>query len=321
MTFAELVASIPQIGLDWHRETILANSIANAPHIKLTIRDIPPYSIPALIISAGPSLYRENILKRLAAILEPEKPEIHLIATDGAYIQCLKAGILPDFVITLDPHPTRMVRWFGDPDYSENAHEDSYFARQDLDVRFRENPAQTNAENIRTVDENLVPLVICSTAPQNVVARTSRFLRYWFAPLVDSPAVDGLTRAICKATGLPALNTGGTVGTAAWCFAREVLKSPDIAVVGMDMGYYMDTPFDQTQSWNMLKGENHAEMYPHFHGPMGTAYTDPTYAWYRQNFLDLLAANDARITNCSEHGLLYGEGVDIMRLEEWLTNV
>lgn len=313
MTFEELVASLPQRGLDWHRETILENSRRNAEKVIYTVRDLPRDIRPALIVSAGPSLYRQGIPSRLAAL---DHKAITVIAADGAYIQCLKAGITPDFVVTLDPHPTRMVRWFGDPNYLENASHDDYFQRQDLDIAFRENAAQQNAENIRTVDQNPVPLVICTTAPENVVARTHRHPRFWFAPLVDSPAQDGLTRAICKATGCPALNTGGTVGTAAWNFAHSFLRSRNIATVGMDFGYYADTPLEQTQSWHMLGGDR--QYYPASMGHWGAAFSDPTYTFYLRGLLDLLKAADARIVNCTGAGLLQGDRIDCTELETWL---
>jgi hypothetical protein len=313
MTFDEQVAAITQTGLEWHRETLLRNSFRNAAHITRTIRDIAPNTAPALVVSAGPSLYRERILSRIGTFHGT------IIATDGAYIQCLKAGITPDWVITLDPHPTRMVRWFGDPDFAENMKGDDYFARQDLDVAFRNSAADANAENIRLVDNHKTSLVIATTSPENVVARTQAFNRHWFVPLVDSPRIKGtLTRIMCAATGCPALNTGGTVGTAAWSFAHQVLKSPNIACVGMDFGYYKDTTLDKTQSWHMLGGDK--AMYPTEQGHWGEAFTDPTYFWYRENFRDLLKAADARVTNCSGAGLFYGERVDCMDLETWLSN-
>lgn len=317
MNFEETVAAIPQIGLDWHRERILENSRRNAPFISKTVRDIQPKGGRALVIAAGPSLYRERLIERIAA--SGELP-CTTIATDGAYIRCLKHGILPDYVITLDPHPTRIIRWFGDPDYSGDT-DDDYFKRQDLDVAFRTDAARLNAENIRTVDENKCPLVICTTAPENVVARTSGFDRYWFAPLVDHPAPGSLTREIVNATKAPALNTGGTVGTAAWCFAYSILKSADIAVVGMDFGYYEDLPLEQTQEWNMLKdGGNVEEMFPYRRSPWGRCRTSPTYTFYRNGLMDLLRANHAEITNCSEHGILFGPYVALSTVEQWLAS-
>lgn len=313
--FDELLSHIPQIGLDHHREEILENSRCNAQFVERTIRDIAPTDKPCLVISAGPSLYRKQILRRIGDSFS----DGIIIATDGAYIQCLKAGITPDWVVTIDPHPTRIVRWFGDPDYERNSEGDDYFKRQDLDVNFRANDARENAKNIESVDAAKAKLVICSTAPANVVARTAHFERFWFAPLVDSPDEEGITKTICAESGLPALNTGGTVGTAAWAFARTCLQSREIAVVGMDFGYYPDTPLSNTQEWNMLKYHSDVrDFYPYHEGHWGAAYTSPTYWWYRQNFLDLLKAADARVTNCSEGGLLFGERVDCMDLDEWL---
>lgn len=310
--FQALVARIPAISLEWHRDTIIRNSLVNVPFIWNSILHVEPTTRRVLIVSAGPSLYREGILKRIAGFSGV------IVATDGSYIQCLRAGITPDYVVTLDPHPTRMVRWFGDPDMKENMNGDDYFSRQDLDMEFRNDELATNANNISIVDLHRVPLVICSTAPQNVVKRTAAFKRYWFAPLVDDPDAEGsITRQICEATDLPAMNTGGTVGTAAWVFAHSILKSPDIAIVGCDLGYYWDTPLEQTQSWHMLKGDT--RYYPSFVNPQGKRFfTDPTYFSYKQNFLGLLEANDATVTNCSGAGLLYGDRVKCIELEEWL---
>lgn len=313
MTFDEQVKAITQTGLDWHRETILRNSFRNAEFIGRSIRDVSPHGDRALIVSAGPSLYRQGIPRRLR---NAGNGIATIVATDGAYLQCLKAGITPDWVITLDPHPTRIVRWFGDPDYSENSKDDDYFQRQDLDIAFRQHGVEENAQNIRAVDEHRAPLVIATCAPANVVARTAAFERYWFAPLVDDPFEPRLTRAMCAATGAPALNTGGTVGTAAWNFAHSVLGARDIGVVGMDFSYYPDTPLDKTQSWHMLGGN--PAMYPRRMGHWGECFTDPTYAWYLQNFLDLLESADARIVNCSGGGCLQGERVRCMELEDWI---
>jgi hypothetical protein len=305
----------------WHHEAILANSTANRSHIARSVLDLKPSSSqpptgPCLIVSAGPSLYREKMLSRIPK----EGRKFLVIATDGSYVQCLRAGIEPNYVVTIDPHPTRVVRWFGDPQIERHLEGDDYFQRQDLDVTFRHRPRETNAANISLIDRHQGPLIICSAAPANVVARTAAHQRYWFTPLVDdTDAPDSLTAQLVAATGLPAMNTGGTVGTAAWVFARSILKSADIAVVGMDFGYYYDTPLEQTQSWNMLGGD--PAMYPSFVNPLGQRfYTDATYAWYKGNFLTLLAENNATVKNCSGAGLFFGAGVGWMELEAWLAS-
>ena len=318
MKFEELVNTLTKRGYDWHRERIVENTEFNAPYVALTIRDIAPDPNPVMIVSAGPSLYRQNILKRTHGRFNGT-----LVATDGAYIQCLRAGIAPEYVLTLDPHPTRMVRWFGDPDMERNSEGDDYFQRQDLDVEFRNNAVRVNEENIRLVNQfaKHTRFVVATTAPANVVSRlrSAGIDPYWFVPLVDRPKAGSITQNMVAHAKAPALNTGGTVGTAAWIFAHAILKSPLIGMVGVDYGYYMDTPFTQTQSWNMLKDmPNLHEFYPHYTGPWGEAYTDPTYWWYRRNFLDLLKANKAHVVNASEAGLLFGDGIGCMNLEQWL---
>lgn len=316
--FLRLVADIPRMGVDWHREVIVANSDANAPQAVRSVRDIQPFGGDVIVISAGPSLYKRDILKRIAAL--QSKPL--LVAIDGSLVQCLRAGIVPDYVLTLDPHPTRIVRWFGDQQLEAHMAGDDYFERQDLDEAFRRDAIARNIENMAIVDVNAphMRLVIASTAPANVVERTRNFSRYWFVPLVDNPRMArSLTRKMCEATGLPALNTGGTVGTAAIMFAHQVLKARRIAVVGMDLGYAADTPLERTQSWNMLKDRADVrDMYPIIKHPQwGACYTDPTYAWYRQNLLRLLKSAGRTVANCTEGGALYGPNVECMTLEEW----
>lgn len=319
--FLRLVADIPRIGRDWHAKAIVRHTEDNSAHIKRegTIREIPPMAdADVLVVSAGPSLYRLRMLVRIASL--PHPPVI--VAVDGSYVQCLRAGIFPDYVLTLDPHPTRIVRWFGDPDFVAHSAGDDYFARQDLDEAFRADAGSVNAENIALVDKwrGFSSLVIASTAPENVVRRTQDFRRYWFAPLVDNPhRAESLTRRICKHTGLPALNTGGTVGTAAIMFTHCILRARRIAAVGMDLGYAADTPLERTQSWNMLKDRADVrDLYPRVQHPQwGECYTDPTYAWYAQNLKALLKSAGRTLYNCTGGGALYGPHIECCEVEEW----
>lgn len=327
--FQRLAGQITSIGLQWHANEIVENSKWNKQFISKSIKDVPAplgdKATSAIVISAGPSLYKNNILARI----KDSGYAGSVIAIDGSYVRCIKAGLEPDYVLTLDPHPTRLVRWFGDPDFERNLEGDDYFSRQDLDIAFRTNSIEENRRNIALVDRHGkgTKLIICSTAPKNVVERTQAvgFDAYWWAPLVDSPDQPGsLTRTMVKETGLPAMNTGGTVGTAAWVFALTVLKIPRIAVVGMDLGYYKaDTSYFQTQTYYSLKekvgeGSIH-EYFPEFVYPATgeTFYTDPTYYWYRSNMLDLIAASGSTVFNCTGGGTLIGPGVECMEVEDF----
>lgn len=322
-SFDDLVAAIPRIGLDWHADTLIDNTRTNHRHILLSTRPLQDRRTDcALVVSAGPSLYQRGILARVAAL----RAGCTVIAVDAALVQCLRAGITPDYVISIDPHPTRIVRWFGDPDLAEHTADDDYFARQDLDEAFRANARAENELNIELVNEcsrdHSVRLILACCVSESVVRRTYNFRRrHWFAPLVDSPsAPNSLTRRMADLTGLPALNTGGTVGTAAIMFAHAVLGTKRVGVVGMDLGYAADTPLERTQSWNMLKDrQNPGQYYREIDHPVyGKCYTDPTYWWYRQNLLELVKVAGMTLYNCSESGALYGDGIEYCSVEAFV---
>lgn len=327
--FVGLVNDITSIGREWHAGPIVENSILNRPFIEKSIRDLPrpvgDKASAAIVISAGPSLYKNDILGRIKS----SGFKGSIIAIDGSYVRCIKAGIDPDYVLTLDPHPTRIVRWFGDPDFEENLRGDDYFSRQDLDIAFRNNSIEENRKNIALVNQHGKgkKLIICSAAPKNIVARARDvgFDAYWWAPLVDNPdKLGSLTRQIVSETGLPAMNTGGTVGTAGWVFALTTLRIQKIAVVGMDLGYYKsDTSYGKTQTYHTLKekvgDENFKDYFPEFCYP-GTNeefFTDPTYFWYRSNLLDLVSASGTMLYNCTGGGTLFGKGIECVEIERF----
>ena len=332
MDFDTLVNGITDIGVDWHKERIVQNSSNNVPHIEKTVKQLSQpegdKANSAIVISAGPSLHYNDSLQILAS----SEYKGSIIAIDGSYVKCLKAGVIPDYDITLDPHPTRIVRWFGDPDFEKNMEGDNYFSRQDLDIDFRENSLRQNHENIELINEHAAKtkLIIASTAPTNLVKRAEEagFDMYWWMPLVDNPNSEGsLTRKMYELTKLPAINTGGNVGTAAWVFAQFWLKIKNIAVIGMDLGYRQDLPYNMTQGYpelvQMLGEENiTSDLFPVIKNPDtgNTLYTDPTYYWYRKNTLDLIANSGATLYNCTGGGILFGDGVVSMDLKQFLSD-
>jgi hypothetical protein len=328
--FEELVNRISDIGMRWHRDRLLAHVEANAALVDKTLRDLPVASghkrKSAVVISAGPSVHKYNV----PATLRKSGYGGSVVAVDGSMIKCLQNGLVPDYVLTLDPHPTRIVRWFGDPDFEENTRGDDYFSRQDLDVEFRKNSIQKNLEAIDLVNRHArqIRLVLCTTAPANVVARArdAGFDMYWWNPLVDDPTEPGsLTREMYEKVNAPCMNTGGTVGTAAWVFADRYLKASEIAVTGMDLGYHMETPITHTQTYYELHEHVNdpselQDLFPRTVFPLTGEefFTDPTYAWYRRNMLELLGQSQTPTYNCSGAGTLFGPGIELMHLADFL---
>lgn len=328
--FENIVAQIPNIGLNVHGERILEHARLNLPDLIKTIKDLPAIhpvkARSAIIISAGPSTNRRKSIRRM----KEAKYEGTVIVTDGSYVACLKAGLIPDFMLTLDPHPTRMVRWVGDHEFEKHTANDDYFTRQDLNIEFQKNSAQQNEEHIAMVNQygHLTKAIVASTAPRNLVGRLkeARFDMYWWNPLVDDPSKpDSLTRQMYAINKLPCLNTGGTVGTAAWVFTNSVLKTPRIGLVGMDFGYHADNPVEKTQTYyeliEHLGGREELEQcFIEYEFPLTKEkfYTDPTYFWYRKNFLELFAHAATKTYNCTEGGTLIDDRIPCITLDEFI---
>jgi len=326
-SFDAIVDSISDIGFDWHKDNLISNSKNNLKYIKNTVLDLPKNNTSsALIISAGPSLEKLKIIDELKTLDYSGQ----IIAIDATYIRLLKNNLIPDYILTLDPHPTRMIRWFGDYEFELNTKSDDYFERQDLDVHFRDNSIEQNSLNIKIVNKlsNRMKLIICCTAPNNVVERCidAGFDLYWWAPIMDNPNnAYSLTREIHDITNLPCFNTGGNVGTAAWVFARTILNVENIGIVGMDLGYFKDTPITETQTYYELQNitdteDQLNELFLDVKNPHNniTYYTDPTYYWYKLNILQLLKSSNSKLFNCSGSGTLFGDGVEFLPLSSFV---
>ncbi len=325
--FDALVDEITVIGLEYHLASLDDNVKSNLPYIKKSIKDLPtPSSDTGIVISAGPSLQKKGSLDK---IVKSGYNKL-TIATDGSYIAALKKGFVPEYVLTLDPHPTRIVRWFGDPDIIKNLEKDDYFERQDLNIDFRNNTLNQNAENIEIVNKHAskTKAIVATTVHISVTKRLieAGFDIYWWHPLVDDPnKADSLTRNFYEKIKLPCLNTGGTVGTTSWLFAELILKLKHIAVVGMDYGYYKDLPIEKTQTYYelvMKEGLDGVEKYfIDQKNPLTGEdfYIDPTYYWYRKNFYELLENSKSNINNCTEGGTLNHKQIKNMFLDDFLS--
>ena len=87
----------------------------------------------AIIIAAGPSIARKDPIKQIKA----SGYKGAVIATESAMYYCLRNGLVPDLVVTVDPHSERLLRWFGNPKLDvKELEKDDYFRRQDMDASF-----------------------------------------------------------------------------------------------------------------------------------------------------------------------------------------
>ncbi|HYL33452.1 MAG TPA: 6-hydroxymethylpterin diphosphokinase MptE-like protein [Stellaceae bacterium] len=277
----------------------------------------------ALVIAAGPSLHRQNT----AQLIKQSGFRGPIIATESAMAWCLRNDIVPQLVVTVDPHGSRIVRWFGDPALDEAAiARDDYFARQDMDPKFRFNQLKINHELLTLLNRHGPAMRICvaTSAAPAVVRRCAetQMTVYWWNPLLDDyDRPDSLTRKIRALNGKPCINAGGNVGTACWVIAHAVLGKRKIGILGMDLSYYGETTYRETQYYTELKemlGENRlGEAFVHIKNPYLGAefFTDPAYYWYRMAFLEMaeeVVATGVTTYNCTGGGILFGPGVEFV---------
>jgi len=317
---------ISRASLDKCRNIGLKHARKNLAYMENTVSKLigtEPASDSAIVISAGPSLHRNNSI--LAIIKAKYKGAI--ISADGALYHCLRNGLVPDYVVTVDPHPTRMIRLFGDTNMCRKS-EDDYFRRQDLDPAMNSDEVRRNREIIRMVNKfgKKIKLIISTSASPAIAKRCleAGMSLYWWNPIYDDYNAPGsLTRKIYEFTKAPCLSTGGNVGACGWVFSKAILGIPHTALVGMDLSYHPDTPIFRTQYYHELRdifGDDLEQGYIKVYNPYlkQTWYTDPAYYWYRESFLKMSRKALGKTYNCTEGGILFGRGILFTDLSDFL---
>lgn len=327
----EIVARMEELTWERHGELALGNARRNAAYLDRgqSIAKLRGVQIgeddSAIIVAAGPSIRRHDPIR----LIKDKGYKGAVIATDSAIAYCLRNGVVPDVVVTLDPHATRIVRWFGDPRLTEESiRADDYYRRQDMDTVFADE-LRANREILSMLDRHGKDIRIClsTSASEAVVNRVleTGMQVYWWNPMLDDPDLpDSKTRELYRLNRLPCINAGGNVGAACWQMADAVLGKRKVALTGMDFSYYGDTDYSSTQYYRealaLVGKERLKEIFIHIDNPhIGQHfYTDPAYYWYRQAFLDMVQEAQCQTFNCTQGGILFGEGIEFIPLKEFL---
>ncbi|MBA58474.1 MAG: hypothetical protein CMQ40_04810 [Gammaproteobacteria bacterium] len=281
----------------------------------------------AIIIAAGPSIKRKDPISEI----KERGYSGAIVATESALLYCLRNDVIPDLVVTLDPHATRIVRWFGDPSLNQKKLDaDDYYRRQDMDPAFA-NELQANQEILGLLNDHghKIRIALSTSASKAVVQRVieANMQIYWWNPMLDNPDLENSdTRRLQDLNGLPCVNAGGNVGSACWMMASAVLNKSAVGLTGMDFSYYSETPYRNTQYYhdavNLVGLENLSSVYINIENPYISEnfYTDPAYMWYREAFLEMAAdaAETCSTSNCTEGGILFGDPIEFITLRKYL---
>jgi len=248
---------------------------------------------PSIVIGAGPSLKR---FKHLNA-LHKSKFNGTVFAVDKILIDCLKEGVVPDFVVSMD----------GD----------------DLSSFFDSPLVDKYASKIKAI--------FSVTSNPNTVNRF-KGEKYFFIPLIDSLEPLSVTNVLKLMTGKSILRGAGNVGTSCWFISVFLLKDP-IALIGMDFGWNL---YKEDGSVLNLNETDYFSKYAAMHGndvnKIASCYrrvfhpffkteaiTDFVFQTYWDAFLSWVKAVGVKTINCSEGGVIFGEGIDCMYFKDFLS--
>jgi len=267
---------------------------------------------PAIIIGRGPSIHKYRHLDLLAK----SNYEGTIICCDSALIYALKAGITPDkfenfLVITIDTQ-VHQRNLYNDPIVNKYG------------------------KKIKCILSTTVPL-----STYEVVNKAGMGV-YWVHTLFDydkgktsfNYIAGVMTRAKNHKKGIPAIQTGGNVGTSAWMIAWAILKCSPLILLGMDMGYPAETTWEEIR----LHKESHKiphgldqnsdafkKAYPTVYNPEFDCYCkqDPIFQYYSNAFKEFAprAPKWVKTINATGGGSIFGKGIRCINFKDFLKNM
>ena len=105
--------------------------------------------------------------------------------------------------------------------------------------------------------------------------------------------------------------------------ADSLFSCKKIALIGMDFSYYIDTPVESTQYYDVLKKvfkkKNIKYFFSKIYNPKLKKYfySDHVYIWYKKCLLEMISNSSSKTINCTGGGILFGKKVNWTPLEEF----
>lgn len=260
----------------------------------------------AIVIGAGPSLEKHDHLK----ILANSTYDGSIICTDRVLVPALKSGITPDkfskfYVATIDP--MSILKKFYDNQIIDNY-------------------------------GNKISGIFATVVDPSVVgrARQAGIKIHWVHSLFDYHEGEKsfnqisalMVRAKKHVNGLPAIQTGGNVGTSSWFLAWQILKCSVVGLIGMNHGWDAADPLEENlSSANAPKdldvnSDKFKKLYVTIYNPEFNSYCfqDPIYQYYSTAFKEFISRSPPWLTtiNATEGGSLFGDRIKCTTLTEFL---
>lgn len=261
----------------------------------------------AIVIGRGPSLSKHKHLE----LLSSSNYSGTIVCSDGILTTVLENGITPDkfpnfFVVTIDP--------------------------QDVQKKFYE-------EKIIEKYGSKIKALFSTTTSPNVIEQAENFGLeiFWFHNLIDfdnenislNSVFGKMVRSKNHYDGLPAIQTGGNVGTSSWVLSWSILQCSPIAMIGIDHGFLADTPWENIvkdkellAKSNFENDETFKKAYPIGHNPdFDCDYKQsPQFQYYSNAFREFIpkAPKWVKTINATEGGAIHGKNIEGMTFSKFL---
>ncbi len=264
----------------------------------------------AIVIGRGPSINKHKHLKLLAE----SNYQGTIVCCDGKLADALKAGITPDkfpkyFVTTIDPYAKIRKHY--------------------------------DHEIVNTYGPKIKGIFTVITNP-NVVerARLAGIQIHWLHSLFDynegRKSFNNISALMIRARnnlhGLPAIQTGGNIGTASWFISWQILKCSIVALIGINHGWEEDTPWETIITHGDENDEISKDMdrnspsfnklFKKIHNPdfNCNCILDPLFQFYSEALKEFILRSPDWLTtiNATEGGSIFGERIKSMKFNDFL---
>ena len=264
----------------------------------------------AIVIGRGPSIKKFNHLE----LLKESNYNGSIICCDGALIDTLKAGVTPErfpnfYVATIDPIPE-----------IKKCYDDEIVDKYGSSIK----GAFTIISHPSVVDR----------------ARQAGIKIHWFHSLFDynegKKSFNNISALMVRAKnhskGLPAIQTGGNVGTSSWFISWKILKCSNVALIGLNHGWEEDDSWDLIMQHGLkhisvkvdMNTPTFKKLFPKIFNPDIGKYCilDPIFQFYSTAFKEFISRSPAWLTtiNATEGGSIFGDRVKSVTFSEFLKN-
>ena len=261
----------------------------------------------AIVIGAGPSLKKYNHLE----ILSKSDYKGSIICTDRSLVPALKAGVTPDkfpnfFVVTIDTD--KIIKKFYEDEIIKKFYD-------------KINGIFTTVTNPLTID----------------MARKNGIRINWIHALFDyeegiksfNHISSIMVRAKNHINGLPAIQTGGNVGTSCWFIGWKILHCKNIALIGIDHSWseevlWKDIALHCKISYDIeIEDSLRKKLFPRvFNSEFKcTCILDPIFQYYSNALKEFISrsANEIHTFNATEGGCIFGDKITCLKFTDFLT--